>query len=175
MSPTPSQLLASVRTLVPVLASTAKVMVTDAASKLMPGTPFASPELAVSVPEPAGASSYARQVHAQRLVAAAPEMVADLVTDLDRAHEWLTLHLSWRGERPARMAPGEEFVQQIKLMDIPAQARWRVERADVDGFELRGTGPMGITVGLWCTVVPAPGGSAVRLDGALDGPPVRGP
>src|SRR3546814_8858435 len=82
-------------------------------------------------------------------------MVADLVTDLDRAHEWLTLHLSWRGERPARMAPGEEFVQQIKLMDIPAQARWRVERADVDGFELRGTGPMGITVGLWCTVVPS--------------------
>src|SRR3546814_10105959 len=99
MSPTPSQLLASVRTLAPVLASTAKVMVTDAASKLMPGTPFASPELAVSVPEPAGASSYARQVHAQRLVAAAPEMVADLVTDLDRAHEWLTLHLDRKSTR----------------------------------------------------------------------------
>ncbi len=37
-------------------------------------------------------------------------------------------------------------------MDIPAQARWRVERADETGFALSGTGPMGITLGLWATL-----------------------
>ncbi|WP_200931713.1 crotonase/enoyl-CoA hydratase family protein [Aeromicrobium sp. Leaf291] len=161
------------RTVAPVLASTAKVMATDLVARVRPAS--APPAPTVDVPAPAGAQGYARHVHAQRDVAAPPADVVALATDLDRAHEWLTLHLSWRGDRPDRMVEGTEFMQQISLMDIPAQARWQVERADADGFALRGTGPMGITVGLWCTVVAHHGGSAVRLDGALDGPPVRGP
>lgn len=169
------RLLSSARTLAPVLAQTARVTLEDLASRVRPGTAQPGPDAAVDVPAPDGIEAYARQVHAVRTVAAAPADVVALVSDLDRAHEWLTLHLSWRDERPARMAVGEEFVQQISLMDIPAQARWRVERADERGFELRGTGPMGITVGLWCSVVATGAGAAVRLDGALDGPPVRGP
>ena len=161
------------RTLAPVVASTAKVVAADLVARVRP--PQAGPAPSVELPAPEGSDLYARQVHAQRDVAATPADVVDLVTDLDRAHEWLTLHLSWRGDRPTRMVEGAEFVQQISLMDIPAQARWTVERADVGGFALRGTGPMGITVGLWCTVVAHGDGSAVRLDGALDGPPVRGP
>ncbi|GAA4377614.1 crotonase/enoyl-CoA hydratase family protein [Nocardioides caricicola] len=167
------RVLRSARTLAPVLAQTAKVTVTDVVGRFRAGSDASTPD--VSVPAPDGLDDYARQVHAVRTVGAAPAAVVDLVSDLGRAHEWLTLHLSWRGERPDRMGVGDEFVQQISLMDIPAQARWRVERADESGFELRGTGPMGITVGLWCTVVAARGGAAVRLDGALDGAPVRGP
>lgn len=161
----------SARQLAPVLARTVRVALTDRR-----GRPAAAsdPEGA-DVAAPAGVAAYARHVHAQRVVPVAPAAVVELVTDLDRVHEWLTLHLSWRGDRPARMVQGAEFVQQITLMDIPAQARWRVEGAGDDGFELRGTGPMGITVGLWCTVVDTAHGAAVRLDGALDGPPVRGP
>ncbi|WP_182525278.1 crotonase/enoyl-CoA hydratase family protein [Nocardioides dongkuii] len=162
------------RTLLPVLAQTAKVVAQDLADRVTGGGGAPAPA-DVDVPEPTGTADYARRVHAQRLVAAPAAAAVELITDLGRAHEWLTLHLSWRGEPPARMVAGEEFVQQISLMDIPAQARWRVERADATGFELRGTGPMGITVGLWGTVAEAPGGAAVRLDGALDGPPVRGP
>lgn len=132
----------------------------------------------VDLPAPAGVAGYARRVGAQRTLAAPPEVVAELVADLDRTHEWLTLHLAWRGDRPARLEAGAEFAQQISLMDIPAQARWRVESAGPEGFALRGTGPMGITVGLWCTLAPVPGdagATAARLDGALDGPPVKGP
>ncbi|MDI5979149.1 crotonase/enoyl-CoA hydratase family protein [Amycolatopsis magusensis] len=127
------------------------------------------------VPAPSGVDGYARHVTALGAIAAAPAVVVDLARDLGRAHEWLTLHAAWRGERPERIEPGGEFVQQIRLMDIPAQARWVVERADDEGFALRGTGPMGITLGLWCTVRPAPEGTVIRLDGALDGAPVRGP
>ncbi|MDF1705674.1 MAG: crotonase/enoyl-CoA hydratase family protein [Aeromicrobium sp.] len=131
--------------------------------------------VAVDLPAPTGTEAYARTVSSQRLVAAPPAAVAELVRDLDRTADWLTLHVAWRGERPAHIEPGAEFVQQISLMDIPAQARWHVERADETGYALRGTGPMGITVGLWCSIAPHTGGAAVRLDGALDGAPVRGP
>lgn len=131
--------------------------------------------VADDLPTPAGVDSYARTVSSQRFVAASPTAVAELVRDLDRTADWLTLHVAWRGDRPERIEPGAEFVQQISLMDIPAQARWHVERADDSGYELRGTGPMGITVGLWCSIAPHAGGAAVRMDGALDGAPVRGP
>lgn len=127
------------------------------------------------VPAPAGVADFARQVSATRLLPVPPEVVAETVADLDRTEEWLTLHAAWRGERPDRLRAGEQFTQQIRLMDIPAQARWSVEAAGPDGFALRGTGPMGIVIGLWCTIVQAPGGTAVRLDGGLDGAPVRGP
>jgi acetyl-CoA C-acetyltransferase len=172
MASTPAtRLLRNARVLAPVVAQTARATASQLVSRLRPPAP-GEPAL---LPEPDGVAGFARQVHAQRMVGASPADVADLVADLDRAHEWLTLHVSWRGERPSRMEVGAEFVQQIKLMDIPAQARWRVERADDGGFELRGTGPMGITVGLWCSLAGTAGGTAVRLDGALDGPPVKGP
>lgn len=163
------------RTMTQVLAQTAKVSLDDLGSRVLPGSARQDAGEVVDVAAPDGVDAYARQVHAVRGIAAAPADVVELVTNLDRAHEWLTLHLSWRGERPSTMTAGDEFVQQISLMDIPAQARWHVERADDSGFELRGTGPMGITVGLWCTVVATASGAGVRLDGALDGPPVRGP
>jgi acetyl-CoA C-acetyltransferase len=127
----------------------------------------------VSAPE--GVAAFARQVSASRLLPAPPSVVAEIVLDLDRTADWLTMHAAWRGERPDRLRTGEEFVEQIRLMDIPAQARWTVEEAGPGGFALRGTGPMGIVIGLWCTLVPAGTGTAVRLDGGLDGAPVRGP
>ena len=163
------------RTLAPVLARTALTTLGDLASRVIPGIGSSAVVGDVTVPAPDGIEGYARQVDATRAISAPPASIVDVLADTDRTHEWLTFHLSWRGERAERMATGEEFVQQMKLMDIPVQVRWSVERADESGFELRGEGPMGITVGLWCTVIATAGGSAVRLDGALDGPPVRGP
>lgn len=163
------------RTLAPVMARTALTTLEDLASRAIPGSGSQALTGDVTVPAPEGADGYARQVDATRAISAPPSAVLDVVTDTERTHEWLTFHLSWRGERAGRMAPGEELVQQMTLMDIPVQVRWSVESLDDGGFELRGEGPMGITVGLWFTIIPHAGGSAVRLDGALDGPPVRGP
>ncbi|WP_229053020.1 crotonase/enoyl-CoA hydratase family protein [Aeromicrobium sp. Leaf350] len=150
---------------------------TDAIGRVLPGSRDAADlgDVAVDLPAPDGVAGYARTVSAQRFVAASPAAVAELVRDLARTPDWLTLHVAWRGERPERIDQGVEFVQQISLMDIPAQARWHAQKADDSGFALRGTGPMGITVGLWCSIAPHAGGAAVRMDGALDGAPVRGP
>lgn len=166
-------MLRTVRTLAPVVTQTVRASL-DEARRRIAGRDDA-PEVDLDVPAPAGAAAYARHVSAQRLVTAPPAEVAALVHDLEQTHAWLTLHVAWRGERPDTLVEGATFAQQISLMDIPAQARWEVERADGSGFALRGTGPMGITVGLWCTLLAADGGTAVRLDGALDGAPVRGP
>ncbi|MBB1025393.1 SRPBCC family protein, partial [Dietzia sp. DQ12-76] len=160
------------RTLAPVLARTAVTPLADLASRIIPGIGSTAPAADVTVPAPEGISGYARQVDVARAISAPPAAVLDVVLDTTRTHEWLTLHLSWRGERDEKLTTGGQLVQQMTLMDIPVQVRWTVEKADETGVELRGAGPMGITVGLWCTVVPAADGSAVRLDGALDGPPV---
>ena len=175
LPPSVKRATATVRTLAPVLGQTAKVVAGDLVGRVLPGTATGAPASDVVVPEPDGVGDYARRVQGQRHLVAPPADVVELLGDLDRLHEWLVLHLSWRGERPARMEVGATLVQQISLMDIPAQARWVVERADETGFALRGTGPMGITVGLWATVVADGAGTVVRMDAALDGPPVKGP
>ncbi|MDO9495043.1 MAG: hypothetical protein Q7J48_05015, partial [Nocardioides sp.] len=121
------------------------------------------------LPAPDGVADFPRHVHAQQDCAAAPAEVAARLHDLGQVADWLTIHSSWRGDAPAAMTPGESFAQQILLMDIPAEARWTVAMADESGFALRGTGPMGITLGLWATVAGHGTGSTVRLDAALDG------
>ena len=129
-----SRVLGTVTTLAPVLAQTAKVVAGDVVDRLRPGGGAeAVPDVVIE--EPAGAADYARRVHATGTVAADPADVVALLTDLDRVHEWLTLHRSWRGERPSRMEQGAEFTQQISLMDIPAQARWSVARVDAAGLD----------------------------------------
>ncbi len=131
--------------------------------------------LDVAVAAPTGVADFPRHVHAQAECSAAPAEVAAYVRDFGRLAQWLTIHSTWRGEDPGVIEVGDRFAQQILLMDIPAEARWSVASVDEGGFALRGTGPMGITLGLWCTVVAAGSGSVVRLDAGLDGAPVRGP
>ncbi|HTW17401.1 MAG TPA: crotonase/enoyl-CoA hydratase family protein [Nocardioides sp.] len=163
-------LVRTARTLATVARATARERLTRSAADV--GTVR---EGGPDVPAPAGVADFLRQVSATRVLPVPAETVADALTDLDLVEQWLTLHAAWRGERPDRMRTGEQFVQQIRLMDIPAQARWSVEHAGPGGFALRGTGPMGIVIGLWATAVSTEGGTAVRLDGGLDGAPVRGP
>ena len=156
--PSPRRLLRSARATARTLAPVVRSAVTDPELRRTllgrGGAPASAPTGvdAPDLPAPTGATDLARHVSAQAHVAAGAAEVADLLTDLTRTHEWLSLHAAWRGDRADRMAVGEQFSQQIRLMDIPAQARWRVELADETGFALSGTGPMGITLGLWATL-----------------------
>ncbi|MFC5677242.1 crotonase/enoyl-CoA hydratase family protein [Aeromicrobium endophyticum] len=129
----------------------------------------------VEIVAPEGLDDYGRRSVA---VASSPtpatELVAALV-DFSRAPDWFSLHSAWRGDPPGVLRPGSTFAQQILLMDIPAEVRWTVETVTRTGLSLRGTGPMGIVLGLWCTVAPDGSGSVVRVDVGMDGPPLRGP
>jgi acetyl-CoA C-acetyltransferase len=143
----------------------------------LPFTGHEAPDVADSVDlaAPAGLDDFGRRsVAAASSPAAAPELVATLV-DFSRAPEWFSLHAAWRGDPPGVLTTGDTFAQQILLMDIPAEVRWTVEAVSRTGLSLRGTGPMGIVLGLWCTVAAEGSGSVVRVDVGMDGPPLRGP
>ncbi len=139
----------------------------DGQDELVPGS--------VSIPEPDGIDDFGRRSVATVSSTTSAEQLASTLADFDRAPEWFTLHAAWRGDPPGRLADGAAFAQQLLLMDIPAEVRWTVVSTGPTGLQLRGTGPMGIVLGLWATVVAHGTGSVVRVDVGADGPPLRGP
>ncbi|MET0931303.1 MAG: SRPBCC family protein [Aeromicrobium sp.] len=129
----------------------------------------------VTIPAPDGVAEFDRSSAAAAASGTPPHQLVAALQDLGRAPEWFTLHSAWRGDPPGRIAAGDTFAQQILLMDIPAEVRWTVVDVGPTGLRLRGTGPMGIVLGLWCTVAAEGAGSTVRIDVGADGPPLRGP
>ncbi|KAA1416901.1 crotonase/enoyl-CoA hydratase family protein [Nocardioides humilatus] len=116
-----------------------------------------------------------RQVRAQVLVAADPDRVRALLGDLGQLPAWMEMHAGWRGTPPAAAVEGLTFVEQVKIMGIPAEVAWTVDRADAEGITITGEGPMGIVLVMSFALDPAEGGTAVTLDCGLSGDPVRGP
>ncbi|MFE6860782.1 crotonase/enoyl-CoA hydratase family protein [Nocardia sp. NPDC057668] len=151
-------------------------IVRDLVSGLTGGasTPPPAVDLGDRVP-PAGLSEYARTAHAAQRLEAAPETVAAYLLGLGNIPRWFTFHAGWRGAEPGQAEPGLEFTQVAKFMGIPADLRWSVAAATDTGLELRGTGPQGLTLGLWMTVTPDGPGSMVYLDAGLAGAPIEGP
>ena len=127
------------------------------------------------IPAPDGVAGFDRRSVAASSSPTPAARLVDALTDFGRAPEWFSLHSAWRGDPPGRLETGSVFAQQILLMDIPAEVRWTAEEIGAAGLVLRGTGPMGIVLGLWCTVVPDGAGSLVRVDVGASGPPLRGP
>ena len=138
------------------------------------GAPGADAE-AASMPAPEGLEEFGRRSVSVASSPTAPMQLVEALHDLERLPEWFGLHSAWRGDPPGIVATGDTFAQQILLMDIPAEVRWTATSVTDQGLALRGTGPMGIVLGLWCAVAPDGAGSAVRVDVGLDGPPLRGP
>ncbi|KQX74586.1 crotonase/enoyl-CoA hydratase family protein [Aeromicrobium sp. Root472D3] len=130
---------------------------------------------AATIPAPDGIDDFGRRSAATASSPTSADRLGAALADFDRAPEWFTLHSAWRGDPPGRLAEGDAFAQQLLLMDIPAEVRWTVVSAGATGLVLRGTGPMGIVLGLWATVVADGAGSLVRVDVGADGPPLRGP
>ncbi len=149
-------------------------LVLDVAGGLLPGTRKAAP----GAPEegaPDWLAGFVHTVSATRSVPADPEAVVDVLTDLARIADWLTLHTGWRDEEPTTAEVGASFVQHAAIMDIPADLRWTVEEVTDEGLVLRGKGPMGLVLGLGITLAREGDATRVALHAGLDGQPVRGP
>lgn len=124
---------------------------------------------------PAGLADFAMTAHAARTVPATVPQAVAFLSDPARFPEWLTLHAGWRGEPPTGAEPGQTFVQQAKIMGIPADVRWTVVEVTDTGLALRGSGPMGVTLAFWLTVRPHADGAEIFFDAGLDGQPIKGP
>jgi uncharacterized protein YndB with AHSA1/START domain len=62
-------------------------------------------------------------------VAAPPETVFDLITDLDRLPEW-NAHMTAVVERPAALTPGAEWVVEFRALGQSWRSRSRLETLD---------------------------------------------
>jgi acetyl-CoA C-acetyltransferase len=99
-----------------------------------------------------------------------------LATDPARFEEWLTLHKAWPGGVPASTATGEEFVQQLSIMGIPADVNWKVAEHEAPSrIVLRGSGPMGALLATTITAEPNGGSSQVSYEAEFSGGGIQGP
>lgn len=136
------------------------------------------PEVVVDLGDrtpPTGLSEFARTAHAAQFLDSDAVSVHAYLVGLQHIPEWFTFHGGWRGDGPGPAEVGLEFVQVAKFMGIPADLRWRVAEVSATGLELQGTGPQGLSLGLWMSVVPTGSGSTVFLDAGLAGAPIDGP
>lgn len=136
--------------------------------------PSAQAKAAGYVP-PEGLSEWAARTHAEQVVAAPVADTLAFISDPGRFPEWLTTHAGWRGEAPQGAQEGQTFVQQAKVMGIPADVTWTVVSVNDNGLELHGLGPMGVKFAFWITVTEHADGAQVFFDAGLDGQPVKGP
>jgi acetyl-CoA C-acetyltransferase len=121
---------------------------------------------------PAGLSTFDRTTEAHTLVDVPAERVGQVLRDLRRLADWLTMHSGWRGTPPGGAAVGVRFDEQVLLMGIPADISWVVEEVSDSRVALVGRGPMDLTLGLWLSFVDHGEGASVRIDAGVSGDPV---
>lgn len=111
---------------------------------------------------------------ADTTLAAEPAAVVATVHDAARWSEWLPLHGAWT-TAPGEVAVGAQFVQQVKIMGIPAEIEWQVTALDDTGMRWTGGSRVGVGMDLAVTVTAESSGTRLRVELGLSGDAVRGP
>jgi ribosome-associated toxin RatA of RatAB toxin-antitoxin module len=116
------------------------------------------------------------KVSASVQAAVSPDKVWELVVDLPRYPEWLSMHDAFTSDVPEKLAEGVTYKQRVKMMGMPADIAWKVAKADGPGYlELTGDGPMGIKSINRFKVEPDGDGSNVTFEMEFNGPALNGP
>lgn len=90
--------------------------------------------------------------------------VWDLLSDPAQTARWQTTHVRYGGEPPAAFTTGASFVEQLRVMGMPAEVTWTVTEVNAPArLALTGRGPMGITLHSSFEIEPAGTGSRVLL------------
>ncbi len=96
-------------------------------------------------------------------IAASPERVWELVTDLGRLDEWVSIHRDFPTPPPAHVAQGTSFEQTLTVAGTPFSVNWTA--TEVDGpqrLSWHGTGPAGATAQTTYSLAAA--GDGTRFD-----------
>jgi uncharacterized protein YndB with AHSA1/START domain len=77
-------------------------------------------------------------------IGTSPDRVWDLVTDLDRLGEWVTIHRALRDAAPATIEDGTTFSQTLEVAGTPFDVEWTATTVDAPGHLVwEGAGPAG--------------------------------
>ncbi len=104
-------------------------------------------------------------VHTSIDIAAPVERVWDLVTDLHRLDEWVSIHRDFPTPPPADVKAGTSFQQTLAVAGTPFAVNWTA--AEVDGprrLTWEGTGPAGTTARTTYSLEAADGGTRFGYD-----------
>ena len=77
-------------------------------------------------------------------IGTAPDRVWDVVTDLDRLGEWVTIHRELRDPAPATIEQGTTFSQKLEVAGTPFDVDWTATAVDApQRLVWEGAGPAG--------------------------------
>ena len=96
-------------------------------------------------------------------IAASPERVWELVTDLARLDEWVSIHRDFPTPPPAHVEEGTSFEQTLTVAGTPFSVNWTA--TEVDGpqrLSWQGIGPAGATAQTTYSLAAA--GDGTRFD-----------
>ncbi|GAA4928603.1 SRPBCC family protein [Streptomyces coeruleoprunus] len=114
------------------------------------------------------------EVSAQARIEAPPGEVWARLTDFGAYGEWNTTHTGFPGGGPAPLAVGATYLEQMKLMNFPAEVNWTVAEVEPERLlAATGKGPMGVSLGMRYALTPdGEGATTVRIDSEFTGPAV---
>lgn len=99
-----------------------------------------------------------------------------LATDPARFNEWLTLHKAWPNGAPASPSAGDEFIQKLSIMGMPADVSWKVEEHEAPSrFVLKGAGPMGAQLATRIVAEANGSGCVISYEAEFSGGGIQGP
>ena len=98
-------------------------------------------------------------------IAASPERVWELVTDLNRLDEWVSIHRNFPTPPPADVKEGTSFQQTLSVAGTPFAVDWTA--TEVEGpqrLTWHGTGPAGTTAQTTYSLVAAGDGTRFEYE-----------
>ncbi|KAA1415852.1 SRPBCC family protein [Nocardioides humilatus] len=102
--------------------------------------------------------------------------VWEVVSDLSRLGEWLTLHEGWRSEVPEQLDVGVELTGIVKAKGVRNKITWLVQEFDpASSMALSGKGIGGTSVAMSVRLKPKGSMSTVDFRAEFAHPALKGP
>jgi carbon monoxide dehydrogenase subunit G len=99
-----------------------------------------------------------------------PQEVWEVVADLDKYEQWMTLHAGFPDGPPGKAEPGTVFREKVKVMGMPGDVKWTVsELEEARRIGMEGEGPMGTTLRAVFELEPAGDGTRVSYESEFGG------
>lgn len=105
------------------------------------------------------------QIRRELDIAASPETIFALLTDVDRLPDWSTITLETHDPSPGRLKKGDTFTQTLRVLGRTFQSDWRVIELDAPRrIAYEATGPAGAQLRMRQAVRAREAGSTITFD-----------
>ncbi|MFF9482899.1 SRPBCC family protein [Streptomyces sp. NPDC014733] len=109
-------------------------------------------------------------VTAQSRIEAPAAPIWEQLTDFDNYGRWNATHTDFPQGGPDPLRKGAEYEENMKLMGFPAEVHWTVRELLPERLlEIRGKGPMGVSLAMRYALEPDGEATRVRIDGEFTG------